>query len=351
MAKEFKLGSHTIGPNHPPFIVAELSGNHNGSIDKALKLIEQAKEAGVHAVKFQTYTPDTITLNIREGAFLVDDPSSLWKGRNLYDLYIEAHTPWEWHEILFEKARDLGLVAFSTPFDETAVDFLETLNVPCYKIGALEIIDLPLIKKVAATKKPLILSVGATNFKEVEEAVFAAREAGCEDLVLLKCPKAYPADPAHFNLRTLPHMAETFDVLVGISDHTLSLGVPLASIAFGCCWIEKHFTGARAEGGVDSAFSSEPREFKFLVEESKIVWEALGRVQYDVLPSEELERMFRPSLYFVEEVKAGTIVKPHHIRSVRPAGGLLPKEIDKIVGSKLKRDVKYGTPVSWDLFG
>lgn len=350
MTKEIILGSYKIGPHHPPLIVAEISGNHNGSIDNAFHLLEEAKRVGVHAVKLQTYTADTLTLNVREGAFLVNDPSSLWTGRNLYDLYQEAYTPWEWHAPLFKRAKELGLLAYSTPFDETAVDFLESLNVPCYKIGALEIVDLPLIKKVASTKKPLILSVGAANLSEIDEAVRTARSAGCKDLVLLKCPKAYPANPADFHLRTLPHMAEAFDVLVGISDHTLSLGVPLASIAFGCTLIEKHFTASRAAGGVDSAFSTEPEEFKFLVEESKKVWAALGTVRYNPLDSEKLELTFRPSLYFVEDLPAGTVIEMHHVRSVRPAEGLPPKEIDRLLGMRLNKSVKYGTPVSWDCF-
>lgn len=344
------IGKHKIGPHHPPFIVAEMSGNHNGSLERALKLVEEAKKAGVHAIKLQTYTPDTITLDVREEEFLIKDPKSLWKGRNLYDLYQEAHTPWKWHKPIFERCKKLGLVAFSTPFDETAVDFLEDLKVPCYKIGSLEIVDLPLIRKAASTGKPLIMSVGAANLAEIGEGVAAAREAGCKDIVLLKCCKVYPATPADSHLRTIPHLANCFNTLVGISDHTLSLGVPIASIALGGCLIEKHYTMSRAEGGVDSAFSLEPQEFKVLVEESKNAWEALGRIQYDPLESEKLEITFRPSLYFVEAIPAGETVKPHHIRSVRPGKGLPPKEIDNVIGLKLKKAVKKGTPVSWKLF-
>lgn len=347
---EITIGSYKIGPNHPPFVVAEISGNHNGSLERALQLVDAAKEAGVHAIKLQTYTPDTITLDIKEGEFLISDPKSLWKGRNLYELYQEAHTPWEWHKPIFKYARKLGLAAFSTPFDETAVDFLEDLDVPCYKIGSLEIVDLPLIKKAAETGKPLIISVGAATLAETGEAVAAARDAGCKDLILLKCPKAYPAQPTDCNLLTLPYLASCFNTLVGISDHTLSLGVAVASVALGGCLVEKHFTFSRDEGGVDSAFSLEPKEFKELVEETKNAWQALGKIQFDPLPSELLELTFRPSLYFVEDLSANEIVQPHHIRSVRPGKGLSPKEIDNVIGLRLQKAVRKGTPVHWDLF-
>lgn len=350
MVKEIKIGNYKIGPSHPPLIVAEMSGNHNGSLENALKLVDAAKNAGIHAIKLQTYTPDTITLDIKKGEFLVKDPKSLWKGRNLYELYQEAHTPWEWHKPIFDRCRKHGILAYSTPFDETAVDFLEKLNVPCYKIGSLEIIDLPLIKKVAKTKKPIIISTGAASLEEIGEAVNTAREAGCKELILLKCNKVYPAKPIDSNLRTIPHMSSCFDTLVGLSDHTLGIGVALASVALGACLIEKHYTFSRKEGGVDSAFSLEPAEFKMLVEESKNAWEALGKVQYDPLESEKLEITFRPSLYFVENVEKGKIVEPHHIRSVRPNRGLPPKEIDHILGLKLTKAVKKGTPVSWNLF-
>jgi pseudaminic acid synthase len=350
MTADIIIGTRKVGPNHPPLIVAEVSGNHNGSLENALKLVDEAKKAGVHAIKLQTYTPDTITLDVREGEFLVSDPKSLWKGRNLYDLYQEAHTPWEWHKPIFDHCKKLGLIAFSTPFDETAVDFLEELNVPCYKIGALEIVDLPLIKKAAQTGKPLIISIGAATLAETGEAVEVARKAGCKDIILLKCNKVYPAQPIDCHLRTLPHLANCFNTLVGLSDHTLSLGVAIASVALGGCLIEKHFTFSRAEGGIDSAFSSEPAEFKALVEESKSAWEALGRIQYDPLESEKLELTFRPSLYFVEDIAAGVIVQSHHIRSVRPGKGLPIKEIDHVIGLKLLESVKKGTPVSWKVF-
>jgi pseudaminic acid synthase len=350
MSSEITIGSRKIGPKHPPFIVAEISGNHNGSLENAFKLVDEAKKAGVHAIKLQTYTPDTITLDVREGEFLVSHPKSLWKGRNLYDLYQEAHTPWDWHKPIFDRCKKLGLIAFSTPFDETAVDFLEELNVPCYKIGSLEIVDLPLIKKAAQTGKPMIISIGAATLAETGEAVEVARQAGCKNLILLKCNKVYPAQPIDSHINTLPHLAACFNTLVGISDHTLSLGVAIASVALGSCLIEKHFTFSRAAGGVDSAFSLEPAEFKTLVEESKNAWEALGKIQYDPLESEKPEIAFRPSLYFVEDIAAGEVVQSHHVRSVRPGKGLPPKEFDHVIGLKLLMSVKKGTPVSWEVF-
>jgi pseudaminic acid synthase len=348
--KEIRIGPHTIGPDHPPFIVAELSGNHNQSLEKAKKLLSFAKGAGVHAVKLQTYTPDTITLNIQGPDFYINEPSSLWKGRTLYDLYKEAHTPWEWHEQLFQYAKDLGLVIFSSPFDETAVDFLEKLDPPCYKVASPEIVDLPLIAKMASTGKPLMISTGGASLEEIEDAVSTAKKAGCRDLVLLKCTMAYPAKPEEINLRTLPHLAKTFETCVGLSDHTLGIGVAIASIPFGVCVIEKHFTDARSEGGVDSAFSMEPDEFRLLVEESKKAWQALGSVHYGPLSSEKVSYSHRPSLYFVEDIEKGTRIEPHHIRSVRPGRGLPPKELEKVIGLTLKENVKKGTPVSWDFF-
>lgn len=347
---EIRIGSYLIGPSHPPFIVAELSGNHNQSLEKAKNLIALAKAAGVHAVKLQTYTPDTITLNSQNPEFLIDEPTSLWKGRNLYDLYQEAHTPWEWHASLFEYAKKLGLVIFSSPFDESAVDFLEELNPPCYKVASPEIVDLPLIAKMASTGKPLIISTGGATLKEIEEAVSTAKKTGCSEIVLLKCTMAYPSKPEDINLRTLPHLAESFSTLVGLSDHTLGIGVAIASIPFGACMIEKHFTNARSEGGVDSAFSMEPDEFRLLVEESNKAWKALGTVHYGPLSSEKSSYSHRPSLYFVEDIEPGTRIQPHHIRSVRPGKGLPPKEFDKVIGLVLKQRVRKGTPVSWDVF-
>jgi N-acetylneuraminate synthase len=344
------IGTHRIGSGYPPFIVAELSGNHQGSLERALKLLEEAHKAGAHAVKLQTYTPDTITLKIKGGEFLIQDGNNLWKGRNLYDLYEEAHTPWEWHKEIFDRGRELGVVVFSSPFDETAIDFLEELNAPCYKIASPEIIDLPLIQKAAATGKPLILSTGASTLVEIGEAVCVARENGCKDLILLKCTTEYPTSPVHSHLRTLPHLAESFKVMVGLSDHSLGIGVPLAGIALGACLIEKHLTLSREEGGVDAIFSLEPTEFQSLVMESKRAWQALGEVHYGPLYEERVTLSHRPSLYFVAELAVGQIVQSEHIRSVRPNQGLSPKEIDKVIGLQLKQGVKYGTPVSWNLF-
>ncbi|HEV8052730.1 MAG TPA: pseudaminic acid synthase [Parachlamydiaceae bacterium] len=347
---EIILGPYTIGPHHPPFVIAELSGNHNGSLDKAKELILFAKNAGVHAVKLQTYTADTITLDIHSSEFQIDEPSSLWKGKNLYQLYQEAHTPWEWHAPLFEYAKEIGIIIFSSPFDESAVDFLEKLDVPCYKVASPEIVDLPLIAKMAATGKPLIISTGGASITEIVDAVEAAKKSGCKSIVLLKCTMSYPANPKDINLRTLPSLADKFGTLVGLSDHTLGIGVAVASVALGCCVIEKHLTKARSEGGVDSAFSMEPDEFKLLVEESLRAWQALGKVQYGPLPSEMTAYSHRPSLYFVEDISAGTKIEEHHVRSVRPGKGLPPKEIDRIIGMEVKKAIKKGTPVSWDVF-
>lgn len=347
---EVTIGSFKIGPNYPPFIVAEMSGNHNGSLERALEIVEAAKKAGVHAIKLQTYTPDTITLDVKTGEFLITDPKSLWKDKNLFELYQEAYTPWEWHQPIYDRCAKLGLIVFSTPFDETAVDFLEKLGTPCYKIASLEIVDLPLITKTAKTGKPLIMSVGGSTLAEINDAVDAARKGGCKELILLKCTSAYPTSPTDCNLRTIPHLAASFNALVGISDHTLSLGVPIASVALGACFIEKHFTLARSDGGVDSAFSLEPEEFRTLVEESKKAWQALGKIQYGPLDSEKTTLSHRPSLYFVEDLKAGEVIQSHHIRSVRPGSGLPPKEFEKIVGLQLIQSVTKGMPVNWQCF-
>lgn len=348
--QDITIGSIKIGPAHPPFIIAEVSANHNGSLEHALQLVKEAAQAGVHAIKFQTYTPDTITLNIRGGEFLITEPTSLWAGSNLYDLYQEAYMPWEWHQPLFQRCHELGLIAFSTPFDETAVDFLEELQVPCYKIASPEIVDLPLIKKVASKGKPMIISTGGATLVEIGEAVETARQGGCNEIILLKCTAAYPAKPIDIHLHTIPHLSTCFNTLVGLSDHTLGLGVPLAAIAVGSCVIEKHLTHAREEGGVDSAFSLEPHEFEMLVTESKRAWEALGNVHYAPLKAEKTTLSHRPSIYFVEDLNEGEIVQLHHVRTVRPSKGLPPKEIDNIVGLELKQGVQKGTPVSWQCF-
>jgi pseudaminic acid synthase len=350
MNREFTIGKRKIGLNHPPFIVAELSGNHNGKLERALELVRKAKEAGVDAVKLQTYTADTITWPGTSDKFKINDAASVWNGRSYYDLYQEASLPWDWHEPIFKLCGQLDLICFSTPFDETAVDFLEALQVPCYKIASAEIVDLPLIRKAAQTGKPLIVSTGAATSDEIEEAVAAAKEAGCEHLVLLKCTAAYPAAPAEMHLRTLPHMAKTFKTQVGLSDHTLGTSVAIASVALGATLIEKHMTLKRSEGGVDSHFSLEPHEFKQLVEDSTIAWQALGTVHYGPLPSEKLVHTLRPSLFFVEDLPEGAILEAKHLRTLRPALGLPPKEIDRLIGKRLAKSVKKGTPVQWDYF-
>jgi pseudaminic acid synthase len=347
--KPIKIESHVISPNDPPFIVAELSGNHQGSYERLVQLVDAAQASGAHAVKLQTYTPDTITLDIHTKEFMINDPQSLWAGRSLFDLYQEAHTPWEWHAPIFEYCKKIGITVFSTPFDETAVDFLEKLNVPCYKIASLEIVDLPLIRKAASTGKPIILSTGAATVDEIQEAVQAARDAGCKDLILLKCTAAYPANPADMNLRTIPNLSERFNVLAGLSDHSLGIGVAVASVALGACFIEKHLTMHRSEGGVDSAFSMEPSELKSLVVETKRAWQALGKVCYEPQASEKGTWLHRPSLYFVEDLNEGTLIEARHLRTVRPGAGLPPKELPKLLGKKLLKAVKKGTPAAWDL--
>lgn len=347
---EMRIGSLSIGPTHPPCIVAELSGNHQGSLERALQIVDSAHQAGVQALKLQTYTPDTLTLDVESEEFFIQNSNSLWKNRNLYELYQEAYTPWEWHRAIFDRCHEWGMEVFSSPFDETAVDFLETLDVPCYKIASPEIVDHELIRKVSRTGKPLILSTGAATLIEIGEAVAVARQAGCQQLILLKCTAAYPADPKDAHLRTLPHLVECFNTLVGLSDHTLGIGVAIASIALGACLIEKHFTLSRNEGGVDSAFSMEPQEFQSLVIESKKAWEALGKIQYVPLHAEQVTYSHRPSLYFVEDLSEGMTVQSRHIRSVRPGKGLPPKELPHILGLTLTQNVRRGTPVSWNLF-
>jgi len=343
------IGKHKIGTGLKPFIVAELSANHNGSLEKALQIIDEVAEAGAHAVKFQTYTADSITLNIKSGKFYIDDPKSLWFGRTLYELYEEAATPYEWHEALFQRCKERGLIAFSSPFDVAAVDFLEKLNAPCYKIASLELVDHELIAKCAATKKPLIMSTGGATKDEMREAVQVARTHGCNELILLKCTASYPADPLSFNLRTIPDMQKTFQTPVGLSDHSLGNGVALCAVAMGACLIEKHVTHLRKEGGVDSAFSLEPDELRQLVIESEQAWKALGDVYYGVEESEKGTLLFRRSLYFVKDMQAGERITREHVRSLRPSGGLPPKHLPELLGKTVKRDVKRGDPVTQEV--
>lgn len=345
--RRLKIFGRTIGHNCSPLIVAELSGNHNGSLSRALEIIDAAKEAGADAVKLQTYTADTLTIDSELPHFRIS--GGLWDGRTLFDLYREAHTPWEWHEALFRRARERGLIVFSTPFDVTAVDFLETLDCPAYKIASFELIDLPLIQKAAATGKPLIMSTGLANFQEIEEAVATARQAGCRDLVLLHCISSYPAPADDSNLLTLPHLSEAFGVPAGLSDHTMGTSVAVAAVALGACIVEKHFTLARADGGPDAAFSLEPEEFGRLVADCGVAYKALGRVHYDVKGCEAGNVVFRRSLYFVRDLVEGEVIGPHHVRSIRPGYGLPPKELDRVLGTRAVRDIVRGTPVDWDL--
>ena len=349
--KNIKILHRKIGSTHPPFIIAEMSGNHNQSLDRALAIVEAAAKAGAHAVKLQTYTADTMTLDIAEKEFFINDPDSLWKGKSLYDLYKEAYTPWEWHKPIFDRCKELGIIGFSTPFDDRAVDFLEELNVPCYKIASFENTDIPLIRKVAATGKPMIISTGMATIAELDEAVRTAREAGCRNLILLKCTSSYPATPEHANIRTIPHMAKLFDCQVGLSDHTMGIGTAVASVALGVTIIEKHFTLSRADGGVDSAFSMEPDEMRALVIETKRAWQALGKVSYGPTEKEKKSLIFRRSLYIVQDMKKGDILTKENLRAIRPDLGLPPKYYDMLIGRKVNKAVKKGTSVSWDLIG
>ena len=347
----FRIGAHLVGPEHRPFIIAEMSGNHNHSLDRALAIVEAAAKAGAQALKLQTYTADTITLDVRGGEFEIDDPNSLWAGKNLHDLYKLAYTPWEWHAPIMERAKALGMACFSSPFDETAVDFLGELNVPAYKIASFENNHLPLIRKAAATGKPIIMSTGMATIAELDEAVRAARDAGCQDLVLLKCTSTYPATPENTNLLTIPHMRELFDCEVGLSDHTMGVGAAVAAVAHGATVVEKHFTLARADGGVDSAFSLEPAEMASLVIETERAWQSMGRVCYGPTEAEQKSLMFRRSIYVAEDIRAGEVFDERNLRVVRPGKGLAPRFFDQVLGKKAARDARKGTPLDWSLIG
>jgi pseudaminic acid synthase len=343
------IAGRPIGPAHPPFVIAEMSGNHNQSLERALAIVEAAAEAGAHAFKLQTYTADTMTLDVRGGNFEISDVDSLWAGKNLHDLYKQAYTPWEWHAPIMERARELGLICFSSPFDETAVDFLEDLDAPAYKIASFENNHLPLIRKAASTGKPLIMSIGMASVGELEQAVVAAREAGCQNLVLLKCTSTYPASPANTNVRTIPHMRKLFSCQVGISDHTLGVGVAVAAVALGATVIEKHFTLSRTDGGVDSAFSLEPQELAALVQESERAWAALGRVHYGPSEAEKKSLQFRRSIYVAADIAAGEIFTTDNLRIVRPGHGAPPWLLEQILGRTARRSYHRGSPLSLDL--
>lgn len=347
MKKPIKIADKTIGRGHAPFIIAEMSGNHNQSLQRALEIVDAAAKSGAHALKIQTYTPDTMTLDLDEREFHIGDPNSLWTGTSLYKLYGEAYTPWEWHQPIFDRAKELGIIAFSTPFDESAVDFLETLNVPCYKIASFENTDLPLIRKVAATGKPLIISTGMATIAELDDTVCAAREAGCQDLILLKCTSTYPASPENSNLLTIPHLRALFNCEVGLSDHTLGVGVSVASIALGAMVVEKHFTLDRAEGGVDSTFSMEPKELEQLVIETQRAWQALGHINYGPTEAEQKSLQFRRSLYVVKDIKAGDCLTHENVRAIRPGLGLPTKYLQQVLGRVVNQEIKRGTALTW----
>jgi pseudaminic acid synthase len=343
------VGSQRVGAGSAPLVIAEMSGNHNQSLERALEIVDAAAQAGAHALKIQTYTAETMTLDISDREFFISDEKSLWKGESLFDLYKKAYTPWEWHQAIFDRAKQHKMLAFSTPFDRTAVDFLEKLNVPCYKIASFENTDLPLVRYVAATGKPMIISTGMATFAELDETVDAARSAGCKDLVLLKCTSTYPSTPDDSNILTIPEMRSRYGCEIGISDHTMGIGVSVAAVALGATVVEKHFTLRRADGGVDSAFSMEPQEMAQLVIESERAWQALGKVQKGPTAKEKASLVFRRSLYVVADLKAGEKLTTENVRTIRPGHGLAPKFYDEVIGKTVKRDIARGTPLSRDL--
>jgi N-acetylneuraminate synthase len=344
-----EIQGRAIGTSEPVFIVAEMSGNHKQSLDRALALVDAAAKAGAHALKLQTYTADTMTLDLADGEFFIDDPNSLWKGQSLYSLYQKAYTPWEWHEPIFKRARELGLVAFSTPFDETAVDFLETLDVPCYKVASFENTDLPLIRKIAATGKPIIMSTGMATITELDEAMVTARQTGCEQLVLLKCTSTYPATPENSNLLTIPHMRELFDCEVGLSDHTIGIGASVAAVVLGATMIEKHFALSHTDDAVDSVFSLDPQELATMVVEVQAARQALGKIKYGPTKAEERALKRRRSIYITKNLKAGEVLTKENLRCIRPGSGLPPKHFESLLGKTIRCDVKKGTPMRFDL--
>jgi N-acetylneuraminate synthase len=343
------IAGRIIDTEHRPYLIAELSGNHNRSRERALEIVDAAARSGADAIKLQTYTADTMTLDCRAPGFVVDDPKSLWAGRQLYELYQEAHTPWEWHKPIMERAASHGLHCFSTPFDDTAVDFLESLNVPAYKIASFECTHLPLIRRVAATGKPIIISTGMASLAEIDDAVRTARSAGCNQIVLLKCTSTYPATPENTHVRTIPNMKEATGCEIGLSDHTMGCGTAISAIAFGAVVIEKHFTLRRADGGVDSAFSMEPEEFAVLRTETERAWQSLGMVTYGGTNAEQSYKAFRQSLYVGRDMKKGDIFAKENLRIVRPGYGLPPKFYDEVIGRTVRQDVSKGTPLSWNL--
>lgn len=350
MTPRFNIQGRAIGPGHPVYVIAEMSANHNQDFAQAAEIVRAAKAAGADALKLQTYTPDTMTLNLRTPEFQIG-AGTIWAGRNLHELYGEACTPWDWTPRLKALAESLGMHCFSTPFDFTAVDFLEGLDVPAHKIASFEIVDLPLIRRVARTGKPTIMSTGMASMAEIDDAVRAFRQAGGRELALLKCTSAYPSAPDEMNLRTIPHLGETFGTVAGLSDHTMGVAVPVAAVALGACIVEKHFTLSRAQPGPDSSFSLEPAEFKAMVDAIRVAEQALGRVSYEMTAKEQSSRVFRRSLFVTADVKAGEVFGEHNVRSIRPGSGLPPKHWDQVVGRRASRDIARGTPLDWPLLG
>lgn len=345
----FKIQDTIISPDHKPFVIAEMSGNHNQSLERAFEIVDAAAEAGAHALKLQTYTADTITFNGTSDEFVIKDQNSLWKNQNLHKLYQMAYTPWEWHKPIFDRAKAHGMLAFSSPFDTTAVDFLESLDVPCYKIASFENTDHILLKKVAQTGKPVIMSTGVASIADIQESVGVLRKYGCKDLVLLKCTSTYPATPESTNLLTIPHMKDLFDCQIGLSDHTMGIGAAVAAVALGARVLEKHFTLRRADGGVDSAFSLEPEELKNLVIESERAFLAMGKVNYILSEKEQKSLQYKRSLYVVEPMKAGDVFSEKNVRSIRPSNGLHTRYYDEILGKTATQAIEAGTALSWEL--
>lgn len=346
-AKEIRIGNIIIGDKHKPFVIAEMSGNHNQSLERALEIVDRAADAGCHGLKIQTYTADTMTIDVQDSRFVVDLP--LWKGRSLYELYQEASTPWEWHAPIFERATARGLIPFSTPFDASAVDFLESLGTPLYKIASFENTDIPLLKKVANTGKPIIISIGMASLAEIDEVVRTIRSSGNDQIILLKCTSSYPASPENSNILTIPHLRDMHDVITGISDHTLGVGVAVASVALGSRVIEKHFCLSRAEGGVDAAFSLEPLEMRALVQESERAFLGLGKISYEPTASEINSKRFRRSIFVVKDIEPGEFFTAENVRIIRPSDGLEPKHLDTVLGRRSCVAIKRGTPLSWEL--
>ncbi|MBW8724431.1 MAG: pseudaminic acid synthase [Inquilinus limosus] len=344
---EISIAGRRIGPDHPPYVICELSGNHNGELARALRMMEAAKATGADAVKLQTYTAGTITLDHDGDQFRIK--GGLWDGQRLYDLYKEASTPWDWHEALFAKGRELGITVFSSPFDKTAVDLLEGLGAPAYKVASFEVVDLPLVEYIASKRKPMIISTGLANLGEIQEVINTARKGGADGLVVLHCISAYPAPMEDANLRTIPNLAETFGVISGLSDHTMGTAASVTAVALGGSVIEKHFTLARADGGPDSAFSLEPAEFTRLVEDCKSAWAALGAIRYDLKGSEAGNIVYRRSLYVTEDVRAGETLTEANVRSIRPGYGLAPKHLPEVLGRRAARDLARGEPFAWSM--